>query len=131
MIPAKRRIGVGTSLGALSMLHAGRRHPGTFDALFLQSGSFFTRDLDPQEQGTRRFDEVAEFVLETHCAVNDVAGVPTVMMFVQSLHGISHNKIEDTKEEHLEQCVAAFDRLADKTIAWISRSERREGGGTL
>jgi N-carbamoyl-L-amino-acid hydrolase len=29
------------------------------------------------------------------------AGVPTVMMFVQSLHGISHNKIEDTKEEHL------------------------------
>ena len=47
------------------------------------------------------------------------AGVPTVMMFVQSLHGISHNKIEDTKEEHLEQCVAAFDRLAEKTRAWI------------
>ncbi|MBI2514065.1 MAG: hydantoinase/carbamoylase family amidase [Opitutae bacterium] len=47
------------------------------------------------------------------------AGVPTVMMFVQSLHGISHNKIEDTKEEHLELCVRAFDRLADKTIAWI------------
>ena len=48
------------------------------------------------------------------------AGVPTVMMFVQSLHGISHNKIEDTKEEHLEQCVAAFDRLAEKTIGWIA-----------
>ena len=30
------------------------------------------------------------------------------MMFVQSLHGISHNKIEDTKEEHLELCVRAF-----------------------
>jgi N-carbamoyl-L-amino-acid hydrolase len=44
------------------------------------------------------------------------AGVPTVMMFVQSLHGISHNKIEDTKEEHLELCVAAFDRLAEKTM---------------
>jgi len=44
------------------------------------------------------------------------AGVPTVMMFVQSLHGISHNKIEDTKEEHLELCVAAFDKLAEKTI---------------
>src|ERR1035438_3935049 len=28
------------------------------------------------------------------------AGVPTVMMFVQSLRGISHNKIEDTREEH-------------------------------
>ncbi len=47
------------------------------------------------------------------------AGVPTVMMFVQSLHGISHNKIEDTKEEHLELCVRAFDKLADKAMGWI------------
>lgn len=47
------------------------------------------------------------------------AGIPTVMMFVQSLHGISHNKIEDTREEHLEQCVVAFDRLARKTMEWI------------
>ena len=47
------------------------------------------------------------------------AGVPTVMMFVQSLHGISHNKIEDTKEEHLEACVVAFDKLAEKTMRWI------------
>jgi N-carbamoyl-L-amino-acid hydrolase len=51
------------------------------------------------------------------------AGVPTVMLFVQSLHGISHNKIEDTKEEHLEQCVTAFDKLAEKTIAWIQRTK--------
>jgi hydantoinase/carbamoylase family amidase len=49
------------------------------------------------------------------------AGVPTVMMFVQSLHGISHNKIEDTKEEHLELCVTAFDKLAEKTMAWIQQ----------
>jgi N-carbamoyl-L-amino-acid hydrolase len=49
------------------------------------------------------------------------AGVPTVMMFVQSLHGISHNRIEDTKEEHLLQAVTAFDRLADKAMAWITR----------
>ena len=48
------------------------------------------------------------------------AGVPTIMMFVQSLHGISHNKIEDTKEEHLELAVTAFDKLADKAIAWIA-----------
>ncbi len=50
------------------------------------------------------------------------AGIPTVMMFVQSLHGISHNKIEDTKEEHLELCVTAFDKLAEKTIQWIKKS---------
>ena len=47
------------------------------------------------------------------------AGVPTVMMFVQSLHGISHNKIEDTLEEHLEMSVVALDKLASKTMEWI------------
>jgi beta-ureidopropionase / N-carbamoyl-L-amino-acid hydrolase len=47
------------------------------------------------------------------------AGIPTVMMFVQSLNGISHNKIEDTKEEHLEMSVVALDRLASKTMSWI------------
>jgi hydantoinase/carbamoylase family amidase len=48
------------------------------------------------------------------------AGVPTVMMFVQSLHGISHNKIEDTEETHLELCVTAFDRLAAKAMHLIA-----------
>jgi N-carbamoyl-L-amino-acid hydrolase len=50
------------------------------------------------------------------------AGIPTVMMFVQSLRGISHNKIEDTKEEHLEMSVRALDRLATKTAHWILES---------
>ena len=48
-------------------------------------------------------------------------GIPTVMMFVQSLRGISHNKIEDTKEEHLELAVTAFDKLADKAMRWIEQ----------
>ena len=47
------------------------------------------------------------------------AGIPTVMLFVQSLHGISHNKIEDTKEEHIEMSVAALDALAEKAMVWI------------
>ena len=47
------------------------------------------------------------------------SGIPTVMMFVQSLQGISHNKIEDTKEQHLEMAIEAFDRLARKTADWI------------
>jgi beta-ureidopropionase / N-carbamoyl-L-amino-acid hydrolase len=47
------------------------------------------------------------------------AGVPTVMLFVQSLRGLSHTKLEDTKEEHLELAVQALDRLADKTIARV------------
>ncbi len=48
------------------------------------------------------------------------AGVPTVMLFVQSLRGLSHTKLEDTKPEHLELSVAALDRLASKTIAWVA-----------
>lgn len=48
------------------------------------------------------------------------AGIPTVMMFVQSLRGISHNKIEDTQEEHIAMAVTAFDKLADKALAWIA-----------
>jgi N-carbamoyl-L-amino-acid hydrolase len=48
------------------------------------------------------------------------AGIPTVMLFVQSLRGLSHTKLEDTKPEHLELAVAALDRLADKTIARVA-----------
>jgi N-carbamoyl-L-amino-acid hydrolase len=46
-------------------------------------------------------------------------GVPTVMMFVQSLNGLSHNAAEDTEREHLEQAVVAFGRLAEKVVAWV------------
>ncbi len=49
-------------------------------------------------------------------------GIPTVMMFVQSLRGISHNKIEDTRRDHLEMAVQAYARLAEKTAAWILSS---------
>lgn len=46
-------------------------------------------------------------------------GVPTVMMFVQSLNGLSHNRAENTDRRHLEQAVMAFSRLAEKTMEWI------------
>jgi N-carbamoyl-L-amino-acid hydrolase len=44
------------------------------------------------------------------------AGIPTVMLFVQSLRGLSHTKLEDTKEEHLERAVRALDRLTTKAL---------------
>jgi beta-ureidopropionase / N-carbamoyl-L-amino-acid hydrolase len=50
------------------------------------------------------------------------AGIPTVMMFVQSVGGISHNKIEDTREEHLELAVRAFDKLASKAMGFVAQS---------
>jgi N-carbamoyl-L-amino-acid hydrolase len=49
-------------------------------------------------------------------------GIPTVMMFVQSLNGLSHNRAEDTRREHLEQAVEAFAVLASKTMSWIQIS---------
>jgi hydantoinase/carbamoylase family amidase len=50
------------------------------------------------------------------------AGIPTVMLFVQSLRGLSHTKLEDTKPEHLELSVQALDRLATKTIDRVATS---------
>jgi N-carbamoyl-L-amino-acid hydrolase len=47
------------------------------------------------------------------------AGIPTAMLFVQSLQGISHNKIEDTREDHLQLAITALDKLASKTMDWI------------
>ena len=44
------------------------------------------------------------------------AGIPTVMLFVQSLRGLSHTKLEDTKEEHLGLSVQALDRLTTKAL---------------
>jgi beta-ureidopropionase / N-carbamoyl-L-amino-acid hydrolase len=47
------------------------------------------------------------------------AGIPSAMMFVQSIGGVSHNKVEDTAEEHIELAVRALDLLAARTVEWI------------
>ena len=48
------------------------------------------------------------------------AGVPTVMLFVQSLRGLPPTKLEDTREAHLELSVAALDNLAAKTLQHVA-----------
>ncbi|MBV8065608.1 MAG: Zn-dependent hydrolase [Actinobacteria bacterium] len=48
------------------------------------------------------------------------SGIPTVMIFVQSLRGLSHTKLEDTKEADLELAVQALDRLTTKTMERLS-----------
>jgi enterochelin esterase-like enzyme len=57
-------VAMGASLGALAILHAQHRHPGTFAGLFLQSGSFFTPEHDIQERGFERWARVTAFVAE-------------------------------------------------------------------
>ena len=61
---AGRPVGMGASLGALAMLHAQRRFPGTFAALFLQSGSFFMPRYDSHESGFVRYRRIVRFVRE-------------------------------------------------------------------
>ncbi len=61
-LPASARIGMGTSLGALAALHAHCRYPDAFDALFLQSGSFFCPRFDGHESGFRYYRRMVRFV---------------------------------------------------------------------
>ena len=60
------RIAMGTSLGALAALHAHCRYPGAFDALFLQSGSFFCPRFDDHERWFRYYSRIVRFVASAH-----------------------------------------------------------------
>jgi enterochelin esterase family protein len=60
--PTESRVGMGASLGALAVLHAHRLHPVLFEGLFLQSGSFFRRELDGYERDFPRFERISRFV---------------------------------------------------------------------
>jgi enterochelin esterase-like enzyme len=60
------RVGMGTSLGALAMLHAHCRHPGALGAMFLQSGSFFTPHLDSRERWFPYYRRIIAFVAGLH-----------------------------------------------------------------
>jgi enterochelin esterase-like enzyme len=94
--PATRRIGMGASLGALAMLHAHRSFPSLFDGLFLQSGSFFRPDLDPQERRFSRFGPVTRFVAEVVGAVADPRPVPTVLTCGGSEENLDNNRLMTT-----------------------------------
>ena len=63
--PAPVRIGLGASLGALALFHAHRRFPQSFDALYLQSGSFFRR-AESYERWFPRYERIARFVGGVH-----------------------------------------------------------------
>jgi len=74
-----RRVGVGSSLGALALLHAHRLEPRAFAGLFLQSGSFFRRRTDSQERKFRRFARIDRFVGSVLGGVDGARPVPTTI----------------------------------------------------
>ncbi len=73
------RVGLGSSLGALALLHAHRFEPRAFSGLFLQSGSFFRRRTDPQESHFPRFSRVDRFVGTVLNAKDRARPVPTTL----------------------------------------------------
>jgi enterochelin esterase family protein len=91
--PATVRIGIGASLGGLAMLHAHRSHPDVFDGLLLQSSSFFTARLDPQESDFSGFPAVTEFVSSVHAAEVDEHPVPVVLTCGTVEENLANNRL--------------------------------------
>lgn len=73
------RIGMGASLGGLSMLHIHRSGPATFGALFLQSGSYFRQRYDSQESDFPRFRRISRFVGQVLTAEEWAHPIPVTM----------------------------------------------------
>jgi enterochelin esterase family protein len=71
-----RPVLMGQSLGALAALHVAWTSPAAFAGVLLQSGSFFTADLDPQESGFEHWREVTGFVASIHAAQQAAPGAP-------------------------------------------------------
>ncbi|HEX8581172.1 MAG TPA: alpha/beta hydrolase-fold protein [Acidimicrobiales bacterium] len=86
------RVGIGASLGALSMLHVHRSRPTTFGALFLQSGSFFVPHHDGHESWMRRYDRVVRFVARMHAAEPGPDPVPVVMTCGTGEENLANNR---------------------------------------
>jgi len=89
---ARPVVGVGTSLGALAMLHAQRRHPRGFAALFLQSGSYFRPHLDGQESRFVRFRRIVRFTDAVHRAGRSRYPVPAVLTCGRVEENLTNNR---------------------------------------
>jgi enterochelin esterase family protein len=84
---------MGVSLGALAGLHAEWAHPGSFGGLFLQSGSFFTLDTDPQEQGFEGFGAVTAFVARVLAAPAAPSAPPVAMTCGCAEENLANNRV--------------------------------------
>jgi enterochelin esterase-like enzyme len=93
LLPTTAVIGMGTSLGALAMLHAYCGYPDTIDALFLQSGSFFTPQLDGQERRFRYFRRITDFTAAVQAGGLPARPVPVVMTCGAIEENVANNRL--------------------------------------
>jgi enterochelin esterase family protein len=87
------RIGMGTSLGALAMLHAHCRHPGVADGLFLQSGSFFVPTLDSQERRFPYYRRITAFTAALQAGGLPDVPVPVAMTCGEIEENAANNRL--------------------------------------
>ena len=79
LAPEAPLLGVGSSLGALALLHLHWSRPGLFGGLLLQSGSFFHSRTERHERRFRRFDRVHRFVDRVLTGRGRPAKIPVTM----------------------------------------------------
>jgi enterochelin esterase-like enzyme len=92
----KVRIGMGTSLGALALLHAHCRYPDAFDALFLQSGSYFCPQFDGQERRFPYYRRVVTFVADVHAGRLPGRPIPVALTCGAIEENIANNRAMTT-----------------------------------
>jgi allantoate deiminase len=61
-----------------------------------------------------------------HDAAEMARVMPTVMLFVRSIGGVSHTKEEDTSVDDIELSVRALHELAVRTLQWASTTPEEE-----
>lgn len=86
-------VGMGASLGALAMLHAQRRFPGSFAALFLQSGSFFRPRFDAHESRFGRYQHIVRCVDEMLRVTRAADPVPVAMTCGTAEENMANNQL--------------------------------------
>jgi enterochelin esterase family protein len=117
--PADVRIGIGASLGGLAMLHAQVNYPDRFDGLLLQSGSFFTPELDPQELEFSGFAAVSEFVASVHAAEEATRPVPAALTCGTVEENLANNELMTASLQRLGyRAQLAAVRDAHNYTAW-------------
>jgi enterochelin esterase-like enzyme len=96
-LATKARIGMGASLGAVAMLHAHCRFPDTFDALFLESGSFFVPRFDGHERRFRYYRRIVSFVSGIHGAGNHRGRLPGWPIPMELTCGVIEENVENNR----------------------------------
>ena len=104
----------GQSLGGVAALHAAWTSPGVFGGLFLQSGSFFTPELDGQESGYAHWGAVTGFVATVLAARQAAPGAPRTTLTC------------GTAEENLANNRRMAEHLASTGVR-VSWGETRQG----